>query len=1042
MISSVVLIVVVGSFLLSVAYLSNHDASENNNDNNNDDDHPSSSLPQTHHRRLISVSQEHRTLSPASKATIMLANEIAISHAKAKGQFVYEKKADPFQVMQARRVVVDIANNNAKVEEAASGPNNNNNNNRNAILEEQHKKEAAVLEMLQSFTSWNETDPLLADTNIRKAAIEFADIESLPRIGFEFEPQVEYLGVMVDAGRNHFPIDWWNRLLAYLYKLRYNMIHLRLTDDERFAVRLDSYPQLANFTIAAGNGNNNEVYTPKELTDLVALAKNYNITIIPEINLPLRAASWAGGGMPDLIVGCPNFICDVAHYVPLNIHHKEFPTILEGVLGEVLSIFDQPPMLHLGGTLSLKDADGCFEEAASAGSTTKFGSTSQYLETFQTILSSVLLKLSYPESQVIRMESEDHPEDDNMATNTRVGGIVHRWVSLQQQDDGGKETDVAKSGSGTESLISTGIDFAVDHGLGALNTYRNTLHIMQLEQKPKGFIVGTLTLGPEFWLEQNILARLISVVLGASHGSSKSLVSETTFMSSYASVCQSILTGKSHPLCQLDGYPTRRTHHYLEAQLKISQDWRRSLCSRLAASTNERVFQPYLPMQNYAAARGNELFWKSFHRPPKPHEPVLKKGAEPVKLLEDVKEWKHSVQKTGIILDFANSRPSYMKDLKEMIRNYVAPLGFDLLQIRLADDFDFALDLDTQSLSQSVAAIEHKDMADAPTTADLKDLVDVANKEWNMEVIPEISVTTNSGGWVNGGFLVKCPKLYCKDGTSIPNDIREPQFLALVYSVLRELQEIFGSSSYFHLGSDERVGSLACYEEDGLKANEDPPFGSFEAKLKKMLLMLGIQPESVIRWDNDEQLSYEDRVGGITHYRSPMDPESPPDVREGGEPFFMTVDLLEGTIYNVYRQAKSFVEFKPLGIMGEIRTLFPRIWKEQHMGMRLIALLLGVSTRGTTGKDALSHQEFIKEAIKLCKAIKFPLYRMDPDCKAVETILKKEKVKVTDDDAAGVDEGPRYPVATEQFREIMCQTHTRPRKTMIMKEDVVVVDKN
>ena len=383
-------------------------------------------------------------------------------------------------------------------------------------------------------------------------------------------------------------------------------------------------------------------------------------------------------------------------------------------------------------------------------------------------------------------------------------------------------------------------------------------------------------------------------------------------------------------------------------------------------------------------------------------------------------------------MDLANSLVS-IDDLKGLVRDFIAPLGLDLLQIRLSDDFAFAIKLEADTkLAQSEWDVT------IPNASDFKKFVGIAKSEWNMEVVPEVSITTNAGGWINGGFLVHCPKHYCNDGTGIPNDIREPQFLALVYAVLRELQEIFGSSSYFHLGSDERVQSLKCYEEDGLTPYEDPPFGSFEKKLKKMLIMLGIDAKNVIRWDNDEQLSYQDRVGGFTHYRIPADPSDLPDVREG-ERFLMTADVVEGTVYSVYKQTRAFVRLRPMAVMGEVRTLKASTWKDHHMGLRLIAFLIGVSSKHST-KGTLSHREFVEEAILLCKAIKLPVHQDDPGCEEAKKLLLAEKEKTSDDDAAADEKEPIFPVSTDAFREALCQKYTRPRKTMAMKDEVMLVD--
>lgn len=65
------------------------------------------------------------------------------------------------------------------------------------------------------------------------------------------------------------------------------------------------------------------------------------------------------------------------------------------------------------------------------------------------------------------------------------------------------------------------------------------------------------------------------------------------------------------------------------------------------------------------------------------------------------------------------------------------------------------------------------------------------------------------------------------------------------------------------------------------------------------LLMLGVCPEHVIRYDNFEQLTHEDRVGEITAYHIPDKPGMLPDIREG-ETFLMTTDLMTRNIFSIY----------------------------------------------------------------------------------------------------------------------------------------------
>ncbi len=91
-------------------------------------------------------------------------------------------------------------------------------------------------------------------------------------------------GVLLDAGRHYFEVDWIMRMLDILAVLQYNCLHFRLTDDQSFNVLLKSQPDLAH---PVGLFGNNKTYTPDELKNIVAYAKTKGITVWPEINVPV-----------------------------------------------------------------------------------------------------------------------------------------------------------------------------------------------------------------------------------------------------------------------------------------------------------------------------------------------------------------------------------------------------------------------------------------------------------------------------------------------------------------------------------------------------------------------------------------------------------------------------------------------------------------------------------------------------------------------------------------------------------------------------------
>ena len=114
--------------------------------------------------------------------------------------------------------------------------------------------------------------------------------------------RVKYLGIVVDAGRHYFDMDWLYRLLDFLPNVGFNMIQFRISDDQAFAIQLNcchdqvpphyssSYPYSSTTpsSISAGEQRQEQprhqyfYYTPQQISNWVYYAKSkYNITIIP-----------------------------------------------------------------------------------------------------------------------------------------------------------------------------------------------------------------------------------------------------------------------------------------------------------------------------------------------------------------------------------------------------------------------------------------------------------------------------------------------------------------------------------------------------------------------------------------------------------------------------------------------------------------------------------------------------------------------------------------------------------------------------------------
>ena len=120
---------------------------------------------------------------------------------------------------------------------------------------------------------------------------------------------IEYLGVLLDTGRHYFPLDWiYTYLLPHLYLLDYNYIHFRVSDDQNFILNLTIQHNQQPYYMGYNARYPTRVYSPDEIQTLVKYAKHtYNITIIPELNLPGHAGSF-GYSLPQLIIQCPQFM--------------------------------------------------------------------------------------------------------------------------------------------------------------------------------------------------------------------------------------------------------------------------------------------------------------------------------------------------------------------------------------------------------------------------------------------------------------------------------------------------------------------------------------------------------------------------------------------------------------------------------------------------------------------------------------------------------------------------------------------------------------
>jgi len=160
---------------------------------------------------------------------------------------------------------------------------------------------------------------------------------------------------MLDESRHFTGVPGLKRLLDGMGRYKLNVLHWHLTDSPGWRIEIKKYPKL---TSIGGRGNEHdqrpdapaEFYTQEQIRELVAYAKERNITIVPEIDMPGHADAAVraypahdGGGFlkKGSTTKWPRFTFNPAKAETLS--------FLEDILTEVASLFPDAGVIHLGG---------------------------------------------------------------------------------------------------------------------------------------------------------------------------------------------------------------------------------------------------------------------------------------------------------------------------------------------------------------------------------------------------------------------------------------------------------------------------------------------------------------------------------------------------------------------------------------------------------------------------------------------------------------------------------------------------------------------
>lgn len=177
-------------------------------------------------------------------------------------------------------------------------------------------------------------------------------------------PDFNYRGMHLDCARHFFPKEFIKKYLDYMSYYKLNYFHWHLTDDQGWRIEIKKYPQLtaiggfrdktlaghsSDFPEKYNNTRYGGFYTQEDIKEIVEYAKNLNITIIPEIEMPGHALA--------ALAAYPEFSCAEK---PLKVAEKwgvfddvfctkdETFQFLQNILDEVTKLFPGE-YIHIGG---------------------------------------------------------------------------------------------------------------------------------------------------------------------------------------------------------------------------------------------------------------------------------------------------------------------------------------------------------------------------------------------------------------------------------------------------------------------------------------------------------------------------------------------------------------------------------------------------------------------------------------------------------------------------------------------------------------------
>lgn len=197
-------------------------------------------------------------------------------------------------------------------------------------------------------------------------------------------PRFARRGVMLDVTRHFFDVDEVKKFIDSTSALKFNHLHLHLSDDQGWRIHIDSWPLLTELSSStAAGGEPGGFYTKDDYREIVSYAADHHMIVIPEIDLPGHTHA-IGVAYPDLVeapvlndslisesarLGQPLPVAGESYlgwgvgHSSVRIHEERTYEFVRDVVRE-LAEMTPGPYIHIGGDESLGTPQADFDHFA------------------------------------------------------------------------------------------------------------------------------------------------------------------------------------------------------------------------------------------------------------------------------------------------------------------------------------------------------------------------------------------------------------------------------------------------------------------------------------------------------------------------------------------------------------------------------------------------------------------------------------------------------------------------------------------------------